>query len=111
MDNCENITDLLPEYINGSISLREIAEVMSHLSRCADCRKEMSFLLSLRKASAFLDPDLPETAFVSAFVKIAPVKTTAPAAEKDLTVRQALRYISGALSTTKNVIRFSYQFL
>lgn len=111
MDNCENITDLLPEYINGSISLRKTAEVMSHLSRCADCRKEMSFLLSLRKASAFLDPDLPETAVFSAFAKIVPAEIDAPAAENSLTVRQALRYISDALSTTKNVIRFSYQFL
>lgn len=111
MDNCENITFLLPEYINGSISLRETAEVMSHLSRCADCRKEMAFLLSLRKASALLDPDLPETAAVSAFAKIAPVETVAPAAGKDLTVRQALRYIGDAMSATASVIRFSYQFI
>lgn len=41
--------DLLPWYVNGSLSDVERRQVETHLQQCADCRAEVGFLQSLGK--------------------------------------------------------------
>jgi anti-sigma factor RsiW len=41
--------DLLVLYVNGLLEKDRISEVMSHLSSCGNCRKELSWLLKLKK--------------------------------------------------------------
>ncbi|WP_134684902.1 zf-HC2 domain-containing protein [Brevibacillus migulae] len=49
---CEEIQMSLPWLINGSLKATERVSVYAHLSRCAVCREEVSFLVSLQEAIA-----------------------------------------------------------
>jgi len=41
MSACESIRELLPWYVNGSLSVREARDVAAHVARCDQCRDEL----------------------------------------------------------------------
>ena len=38
---CEHIAELLPDYLQGSLSPEQRHNVEAHLEQCADCSKEV----------------------------------------------------------------------
>jgi hypothetical protein len=54
--NCQNIKALLPAYLDGSLTPEEIEKIESHLTTCADCRREY---LGMKSLYASLE-DLPK---------------------------------------------------
>jgi Putative zinc-finger/HEAT repeats len=40
--NCEQITELLPDYLRGSLGAAQVREVETHLGQCAECRDDVA---------------------------------------------------------------------
>jgi len=47
MTDCEQVRELIPWYVNGTLSTDEAAAVAAHLALCAGCRKELAVTLQL----------------------------------------------------------------
>lgn len=47
MNACTPIRELIPWYVNGSLSVDEAREVAAHLSRCESCRDELTQVMRL----------------------------------------------------------------
>jgi anti-sigma factor RsiW len=54
----EEIMDLLPEYLKGSLSGELGNEVQAHLEGCEECRKEVSFLREI------VDSEVPDPGYL-----------------------------------------------
>ena len=76
MTDCLNveIRELLPEYLNGTLSATRRAEVESHVAACAECADELAVLRLVREAYA----EAPAVN-VSAIVAALPRKPSRPA--------------------------------
>ena len=47
MNACDPIRELIPWYVNGSLSVEEARQVAAHLSRCETCRDELTQIVRL----------------------------------------------------------------
>jgi len=47
MNACDPIRELIPWYVNGSLSVEEARQVAAHLSRCEGCRDELTQIVRL----------------------------------------------------------------
>ena len=47
MTACTPIRELIPWYVNGSLSVDEAHQVAAHLSRCESCRDELTQIMRL----------------------------------------------------------------
>ncbi len=47
MKACDPIRELIPWYVNGSLSVEEARQVAAHLSRCEACRDELTQIVRL----------------------------------------------------------------
>jgi predicted anti-sigma-YlaC factor YlaD len=47
MNACTPIRELIPWYVNGSLSADEAHQVAAHLSRCESCRHELTQIMRL----------------------------------------------------------------
>ena len=47
MNACTSIRELIPWYINGSLSVDEARQVAAHLSQCERCRNELTQMMRL----------------------------------------------------------------
>lgn len=47
MNACNPIRELIPWYVNGSLSVEEARQVAAHLSRCESCREELTQMMRL----------------------------------------------------------------
>jgi predicted anti-sigma-YlaC factor YlaD len=47
MNDCTPIRELVPWYVNGSLSADEAHQVAAHLSRCESCRDELTQVMRL----------------------------------------------------------------
>ena len=47
MNACDPIRELIPWYVNGSLSVEEARQVAAHLSRCEACRDELTQIVRL----------------------------------------------------------------
>ena len=45
--NCEQVRELIPWYVNGTLTSGEAAAVAEHIAHCADCREELALTLRL----------------------------------------------------------------
>ncbi|MCK5246101.1 zf-HC2 domain-containing protein [Candidatus Bipolaricaulota bacterium] len=45
MNACTPIRELIPWYVNGSLSVDEARQVAAHLSRCESCRDELTQIM------------------------------------------------------------------
>jgi anti-sigma factor RsiW len=50
MNGCEEIRDLIPWYVDGTLSPEESAAVAGHLASCADCLRDVAVAIRLRTA-------------------------------------------------------------
>lgn len=57
MQDCSKYDELLSAYLDGEVSETEKAEIEAHLESCADCRKYLSLLRTMRDD---LQQELPE---------------------------------------------------
>ena len=55
---CEVVSDLLPDWANGSIPPAERDMVEAHLQSCADCRGELELVRSIRSERPMAPPGL-----------------------------------------------------
>lgn len=76
MSDCPNveIRELLPEYLNGTLSARRRAEIEGHLTSCGDCAGELALLRLVREAYADTTP-----VNVRAIVSALPRRASRPA--------------------------------
>ena len=51
MMNCEDAALLLPEYVGKSTTKQQDAKLALHLSVCKECRSDLAFWLSMKRAS------------------------------------------------------------
>ena len=77
MSDCLNveIRELLPEYLNGTLSAARRAEAEAHLAGCAECTDELTVLRLVREAYAAEAPAVNVNAIVAAL----PRKSARPA--------------------------------
>lgn len=77
MSDCPNveIRELLPEYLNGTLSARRHEEVREHVTACDDCAREMALLQLVREAYVESTPSVNVAAIVAAL----PRRTSRPA--------------------------------
>lgn len=115
---CDKITEMMPEYLNHTLTGPEAASVLSHLAQCESCRKEIAFLLSLQRASEVFMADVPKEIAGSVFKKVSEAQDVETQEEEVLTVAKALEYIRNAffvsrntLSVSQKTIKFAYQNL
>jgi hypothetical protein len=47
--NCETVSGYLPELLAGALGRETELEVLTHLARCEDCRKELAFWVQVAK--------------------------------------------------------------
>lgn len=47
MKTCNPIRELIPWYVNGSLSVEEARQVAAHLSRCEHCRDQLAQVMRL----------------------------------------------------------------
>ena len=50
MNGCEEIRDLIPWYLEGTLSSEESAVVAGHLASCSDCLRDVAVAIRLRTA-------------------------------------------------------------
>ncbi len=63
MSTCRRIQELIPWYVNGTLTANERAFVASHIAQCASCREELAktLYISLQlKQSIHNQPSVPE---------------------------------------------------
>ena len=63
MIDCEQVRELIPWYVNGTLPGDEAAAVAQHIAQCASCRQELAqtLQLSLQVRSAIDDtPSVPK---------------------------------------------------
>ncbi|HDL85012.1 MAG TPA: hypothetical protein ENH11_01560 [Candidatus Acetothermia bacterium] len=63
MIDCEQVRELIPWYVNGTLPCREAAAVAAHIASCPSCREELAEMLqlSLQVRNAMDDtPSVPE---------------------------------------------------
>lgn len=60
--NCEQVTERLPDYLNGSLEARHIAAVEMHLAGCARCKTEVESLQALWTDLVLLPAEKPSEA-------------------------------------------------
>lgn len=65
----EEVIELLPWFINESLSDRERELVMAHLADCADCRQERDHLQSVEKL--IVEEDVPVPSYQFSYRKLA----------------------------------------
>lgn len=58
--SCEEIKNLLDEYITGELDEQSCGEVEKHLGNCADCRRELDELKALKCELSKLAQDVPD---------------------------------------------------
>ena len=56
----EQISELLPWYVSGTLSKAELHDVKTHLPDCGECRREVEQLRLLQKAEIDLSGETPE---------------------------------------------------
>jgi anti-sigma factor RsiW len=68
MSECLNveIRELLPEYLNGTLSATRRAEVETHVAACAECADELAVLRLVREAYTETSPAVDVNAIVAA---------------------------------------------
>ena len=73
MSDCLNveIRELLPEYLNGTLSATRRAEVETHVAACAECADELTVLRLVREAYAEAAPAVNVNAIVAALPRSA----------------------------------------
>lgn len=94
--NCDEISELLPEYIGGGLSKELRGMVAFHLASCAECRRETALLIKLRCPA-----ELPESVRKSAF---ALVKADS---KRDESVLGAFEVINDSIGMTRAALRFA----
>ncbi len=68
MSDCSNVTmrELLPDYLHGSLTLADRAEVEAHLAGCAECADEFSLLRAVRASAVASTPALDLASILAA---------------------------------------------
>lgn len=94
--SCDEIFELLPEYVGGGLSKELRGKVAFHLASCEECRLETAFLLKLKRPA-----ELPDSLKNSAF---ALVKSDA---KRDDSLSAALDALSGTVITTRAALRLA----
>ena len=52
MMSCEEAALVLPQYVGKSTTEKQNAEIAMHISRCEECRSDLAFWISMKKATA-----------------------------------------------------------
>ena len=89
MSDCLNveIRELLPEYLNGTLSATRRTEVEAHVAGCAECAEELTVLRLVREAYNEAAPAVNVNAIVAAL----PQKSARPAMRIAQTARRSWR--------------------
>jgi predicted anti-sigma-YlaC factor YlaD len=99
--DCEKISELLPCYINRSLTEDMNSIVISHLAACRQCREETALLIKIKALAEDDAKEVPREIMHSAFDKIPREKT---AIEKILEAYDIIRY---SLNTAGKTIKFA----
>lgn len=68
--DCENIRDMLPDYIGRGLTESENTTVIRHLASCRGCREETALLIAIKKSVAETQREVPPDILDSAFDKL-----------------------------------------
>jgi len=106
MIDCKYIVDLLPYYINKSLSREDNTIVIQHLAQCEKCRKEIALFILAKKESDILFREVPDDIIKSAFEKVKDNENNSV-----LSLSQALIMIRSAVSLTRKATKFAFQLI
>ena len=70
MGNCEEITELLPMYINKNTTNRQNKEIAHHMSLCMSCRADYALWLSLERTVQKMDVSAAAIDYGALFAKL-----------------------------------------
>ena len=60
MSSCEDVRDLIPWYVEGSLPAEESRRVAAHLAHCSECVHELADVLRIRTELAEAFEQLPK---------------------------------------------------
>ncbi len=66
MNSCPE-SELLEQYINRRLTAAQNCEIITHVAKCEDCRREIAFLLKLKSQ---LQTEAPPHITAAAFAKL-----------------------------------------
>jgi len=70
MNDCERISDLMPDYIKRKLTREQNGEIVSHLAVCPGCRGETADLIRIIKLEQDRMTDVPQEIMDTAFLLI-----------------------------------------
>ncbi len=77
---CEQVTELLPEYVLGALSPAEAADVQAHVAQCADCRAALADYEAVTEGLLYAAPPRSAPAYLEADLRRRIQAATAPVA-------------------------------
>ena len=106
MIDCNYIVDLLPYYINRTLSKEENSIVIQHLAKCKKCQKDITILILVKKETEVLFSNFPNEITKTAFKKVEDNKTNII-----LTLSQSLSMLKSVANLTRKAAKFAFQLI
>jgi len=97
MDNCEMISELLPEYVAGATGKAQNKEVARHIAACPACRADYALWVSLSRSLRRQDAEVP-------FVSLQTMLARLPAKETEL--ERIIK--TGSYTMAFDIIRYTF---
>lgn len=108
-EECLQMQELLPDYINGHLDKDQAGLLLVHLAVCPACRRELAQELALqRELKAILSP-IPREIKQAAFALVQ--EELPKEAPEELTVAQALDYLCLALLPVSKSLKLAFKLI
>jgi len=106
VSDCQNISELIPEYISKTTTKKQNADIARHISLCLTCRADFALWLSVERSLKQAEKSAQAINFQTMFDKIPNVETELEKIIKSGSYNMAfeiIRYAFGAIKTTQRL--------
>ena len=107
MSSCEEITGILPEYINKSTTRKQNSEIARHISSCLACRADFALWLSVERTMQQTETAAPALDYQALFSKLPDKETELSTIIGSGSYSMAFDLIRYAFSTVKTTYRLA----
>lgn len=109
MKLCDEMDDLFVKYLCGNTTKEETRACLSHLASCPNCRKEIAFLIALKKEAGQHQIEVPEEVLFTAFSKIPNDRKQESVNSILAQLYESLQPVQEVFTLTGKVIQLAYQ--
>ena len=105
MSSCEEIIEILPEYINNNTTKKQNAEIAHHISLCVSCRADFALWLTVERTMRQTETSAID--YQALFAKLPDKETELSKIINSGSYNMAFDLIRHALSTVKTTYRLA----